>query len=77
MAACLLLCGVLVWFLADAGQVRQDVSAALALCARSVIPALFPFLVFFYFVGETGTAGHTASSTAPSPLFCCGQGAGT
>ena len=31
--------------LADAGQVRQDVSAALALCARSVIPALFPFLV--------------------------------
>lgn len=44
MAACLLLCGVLVWFLADAGQVRQDVSAALALCARSVIPALFPFL---------------------------------
>ncbi len=45
MIACLLLCGVLVWFLADAGQVRQDVSAALALCARSVIPALFPFLV--------------------------------
>lgn len=45
MIACLLLCGVLVWFLADAGQVRQDVSAALALCARSVVPALFPFLV--------------------------------
>ena len=45
MIASLLLCGVLVWFLADAGQVRQDVSAALALCARSVIPALFPFLV--------------------------------
>ena len=45
MRASLLLCGVLVWFLADAGQVRQDVSAALALCARSVIPALFPFLV--------------------------------
>ena len=51
MIASLLLCGVLVWFLADAGQVRQDVSAALALCARSVIPALFPFLV----VSATGT----------------------
>ena len=43
--ACLCLCGVLVWFLADAGDVRADTKDALVLCARSVIPSLFPFLV--------------------------------
>ena len=42
---CLVLCGVLVWFLADAGAVRDSVAEALALCARSVVPSLFPFLV--------------------------------
>ncbi len=41
---CLVLCGVLVWFLADAARVRAAAAAALALCAKSVIPALFPFL---------------------------------
>ncbi len=43
--ACLGLCGVLAWFLADAGEIRQRAAEALALCGRSVIPALFPFLV--------------------------------
>lgn len=43
--ACLVLCGVLVWFLADAVRVRQAAAEALALCAGSVIPALFPFLI--------------------------------
>lgn len=43
--ACLCLGGLLVWFLADAGAVRDSVAEALALCARSVIPSLFPFLV--------------------------------
>lgn len=42
--ACLLLCGLLVWLLADAGEVRAAAAAALALCGRSVIPALFPFM---------------------------------
>ncbi len=42
---CLVLCGVLVWFLADAAQIRTAAAEALSLCARSVIPALFPFLV--------------------------------
>lgn len=42
---CLPLCGLLLWFLADAEQVRRTTSEALALCARSVIPSLFPFLV--------------------------------
>lgn len=42
---CLGLCGMLVWFLADGDAVRAAVSEALALCAKSVIPAMFPFLV--------------------------------
>ncbi len=41
---CLALCGLLIWFLADAGEVRTAASAGLALCGRSVIPALFPFM---------------------------------
>ena len=40
-----MLCGVLVWFLADAPGIRFAAAEALALCAGSVIPALFPFLV--------------------------------
>lgn len=43
-AACLLLCGLLIWFLADAGEVRAAAADGLALCGRSVIPALFPFM---------------------------------
>ena len=43
--ACLCLGGLLVWFLADAGAVRDSVAEALTLCARSVVPSLFPFLV--------------------------------
>lgn len=43
--ACLGLCALLLWFLADAAGVRDSMEEALALCARSVVPALFPFLV--------------------------------
>lgn len=42
---CLCLAGLLVWFLADAGGVRDVMQEALRLCARSVIPSLFPFMV--------------------------------
>ena len=42
--ACLALCALLVWFLADAAQVRAAAGEGLALCGRSVIPALFPFM---------------------------------
>ncbi|MEG1593838.1 MAG: sporulation protein [Oscillibacter sp.] len=42
---CLLSCMVLLWFLADAAGVREAVSGGLRLCAQSVVPALFPFLV--------------------------------
>lgn len=41
---CLVLCGLLVWFLADAARLRAAAAEALAMCGRTVIPALFPFL---------------------------------
>lgn len=41
----LVLCSVLIWFFADAAHLRTAAAEALSLCARSVIPALFPFLV--------------------------------
>ncbi|MFR7894949.1 MAG: sporulation protein [Dysosmobacter sp.] len=42
---CLILCGILVWFLADARQLRLEAAKALTLCAGTVIPALFRFMV--------------------------------
>jgi len=42
--ACLILCGLLIWFLADAARVRQAAMEGLLLCGQSVIPALFPFM---------------------------------
>ena len=45
LPACLGLCVLLVWFLADAVGVRASVGEALSLCARSVVPSLFPFMV--------------------------------
>ena len=42
---CVLFCGVLLWFLWDAAAIRGAVTEALILCAGSVIPAMFPFLV--------------------------------
>ena len=42
---CLALGALLLWLLADAIAVRSAVEQALELCAQSVIPALFPFLV--------------------------------
>ena len=45
LPACLVLCGLLLWLLADAAGVRASVEEALSLCAHSVVPALFPFLV--------------------------------
>ena len=43
-AVILALCGLLIWFLADAEAVRSAASEALTLCGHSVVPALFPFL---------------------------------
>lgn len=39
------LSGSMIWFLADSVRLRAAAADALSLCARSVIPALFPFLV--------------------------------
>ncbi len=41
----LILCGILIWFLTDAARIRLWAAEALILCGKSVIPALFPFLV--------------------------------
>ena len=41
----LILCGILIWFLTDAARIRIQAAEALLLCGKSVIPALFPFLV--------------------------------
>lgn len=41
----LILCGILIWFLTDAARIRAQAAEALILCGKSVIPALFPFLV--------------------------------
>jgi len=41
----LILCGILIWFLTDAVRIRDEAGEALVLCGKSVIPALFPFLV--------------------------------
>lgn len=43
--AILAVLALLLWLLADAGAVRAAAAEALALCAGTVIPALFPFLV--------------------------------
>ena len=43
--ACLVLCGVLLWLLRDVQHVRTAAARALSLCAGTVIPSLFPFLV--------------------------------
>ena len=41
----LILRGILIWFLTDAARIRAQAAEALLLCGKSVIPALFPFLV--------------------------------
>ena len=38
------LSGAMLWLLADSAHLRSAAAEALSLCARSVIPALFPFL---------------------------------
>ncbi len=71
LPVCWILCGVLVWFLADAAAVRTAVEEALRLCARSVIPALFPFLVVSSLLLSLGFGELTAPWLAGlmEPLF--------
>ena len=67
--ACLVLCGVLLWLLRDAQEVRAAAARALSLCAGTVIPALFPFLVISSLLISLGfgewLAPHFASLMTP------------
>lgn len=71
--ACLVLCGVLLWFLADAARLRLEALKALTLCAGTVIPSLFPFMTVTALLVRLGfgqwLAPHTAGLMAP--LFRC------
>lgn len=60
---CLLLCGVLLWLLSDAKQLRLEAAQALALCAGTVIPALFPFMAV------TGTLARLGFGQWLAPLL--------
>lgn len=68
----LVLCGLLVWFLADADRIRGAATQALALCARSVIPAMFPFMVVSGLLVSLGFGAWIAPHLAGcmTPLFC-------
>lgn len=69
--ACAGLCGVLVWFLAEAGEIRRWAGEALALCGRSVVPSLFPFLVLSTLLVSLGFGELAAPYLAGlmTPLF--------
>ena len=56
---------LLVWFLADTVRVRQAASDALRLCAASVIPALFPFLVVTGLLMSLGFGAWASPYLAP------------
>ena len=70
-AACLILCGTLAVFLMEASAVRAVTAEALTLCARSVIPAMFPFLVVSSLLVKLGFGELTAPWLAGlmEPLF--------
>ena len=67
----LLLCGYLTWFLTDSARLRTAATDALSLCARSVIPALFPFLVVSSLLVSLGFGAWAAPlfSGLMTPLF--------
>ena len=69
--ACLCLAGLLVWFLAGAGGVREVTREGLSLCARSVIPSLFPFMAVSSALVSLGLGDLTAPWLAGlmEPLF--------
>lgn len=71
LLACLALCGLLLWFLADAPDIKDAVTAGLGLCAGSVIPALFPFLVVSSLLVSLGLGDLAAPhlSGLMEPLF--------
>ena len=69
--ACLVLCGVLLWFLRDARRVRAAAVQALVLCSGTVIPSLFPFLAISSLLIALGFGEWLAPHLAGlmTPLF--------
>ena len=69
--ACLVLCGVLLWLLADAARLRLEALKALTLCAGTVIPSLFPFMTVTALLVRLGFGQWLAPHTAGlmTPLF--------
>ena len=66
-----LLCGLPVFLLADAAHLRAAAAEALALCAASVIPALFPFMAVSGMLVSMGFGAWAAPlfSALMTPLF--------
>ncbi len=56
---------LLLWLLADAQRVRESASEALRLCAASVVPALFPFLVVTGLLMSLGFGAWASPILAP------------
>lgn len=73
------LCGLLIWFLADSAALRAAAYSALELCARSVIPALFPFLAVSSLLISLGFGEWVGPHLAGlmTPLFHLPGSAGT
>lgn len=73
------LCGLLIWFLADSAALRTAAYSALGLCARSVIPALFPFLAASSLLISLGFGEWVGPHLAGlmTPLFRLPGSAGT
>ena len=69
--ACLVLCGLLAFFLWDAARVRKAAVQALGLCAGTVIPSLFPFLAVSSLLTALGLGEWLAPqlSGLMTPLF--------
>lgn len=65
------LSGILIWFLADSVRLRSAAASALSLCTRSVIPALFPFMVVSSLLVSMGFGIWTAPlfGRVMTPLF--------
>ena len=61
----LLLCGLAALFLAESGSVRAAVGEGLTLCAATVVPSLFPFLVVSALLTSCGFGPWAARWAAP------------
>lgn len=61
----LLLCGLAAVFLAQSGPLRMAAAEGLSLCAKSVVPALFPFMVVSSLLISLGFGAWLSPFLAP------------